>query len=144
MLAHELLTAQSVYTNNPTSGAFRGYGNPQGTFANEQQMEELAGKAASFAVKIKEIAEPKPVELTDDLAKGQGFDDLASLKGKLREGIEREYGSYSRMRVKRALLDRLAESCKFEVPAGMVELEFDAIWQQIKQDAAAAGEGATG
>jgi len=113
------------------------------TFPEAYGAQELAGKAASFAVKVKEIAEPQPVELTDDLAKGQGFDDLASMKDKLREGIEREYASHSRMRVKRALLDHLAEACRFGVPAGMVDLEFDAIWQQIKHEMAAP-EGADG
>ena len=107
------------------------------TFPEAYGAKALAGKAASFAVKVKEIAEPQPVEFTDELAKGQGFDDLAAMKTRLREGIEREYASYSRMRVKRALLDRLAETCKFEVPAGMVELEFEAIWQQVKQEMAA-------
>jgi len=33
-----------AYTNNVYAGAFRGYGNPQGTFAVEGQMDELAGK----------------------------------------------------------------------------------------------------
>ena len=33
-----------VYTNNMYSGAFRGYGNPQGTFVVETQMDELAEK----------------------------------------------------------------------------------------------------
>jgi trigger factor len=107
------------------------------TFPEAYGAKQLAGKAASFAVTVKEIAEPQPVEFTDDLAKGQGFDDLAAMKARLREGIEREYASYSRMRVKRALLDHLAETCKFEVPSGMVELEFEAIWQQLKREMAA-------
>jgi xanthine dehydrogenase molybdenum-binding subunit len=34
--------AVAAYTNNPYAGAFRGYGNPQGTFAVESQMDELA------------------------------------------------------------------------------------------------------
>ena len=56
-------------------------------------IQELAGKTASFAVEIKEIAEPQPVELNDDLAKGQGFEDLAAMRKALREGMEREYGA---------------------------------------------------
>ncbi|HEY5790040.1 MAG TPA: xanthine dehydrogenase family protein molybdopterin-binding subunit, partial [Gammaproteobacteria bacterium] len=32
----------AVYTNNPTAGSFRGYGNLQATFAIEQQMDRLA------------------------------------------------------------------------------------------------------
>ncbi|MBI5441378.1 MAG: molybdopterin-dependent oxidoreductase [Deltaproteobacteria bacterium] len=36
--------AQVVYTNNPHTGAVRGWGNPQSTFAIESQMDELAEK----------------------------------------------------------------------------------------------------
>jgi trigger factor len=107
------------------------------TFPEAHANKALAGKDASFAVEIKEIGEPRPVAIDDNLAKGQGFDDLAALKKTMREGLEREYARISRQRVKRALLDHLAETCKFEVPNGMVELEFDAIWQQLKQEMAA-------
>ena len=95
---------------------------------------DLAGKPATFAVEVKAVEAPKPVVLDDDLAKGQGFDDLDALKTAMREGIGREYAQVSRARVKRALLDRLAESCRFEVPAGMVDLEFEAIWKQLKDE----------
>ena len=40
------------------------------TFPESYGAENLAGKDAVFDVKVKEIAEPKPVELSDDLAKG--------------------------------------------------------------------------
>ncbi|MBW2262157.1 MAG: xanthine dehydrogenase family protein [Deltaproteobacteria bacterium] len=59
-----LLTAQSVYTNNPTSGAFRGYGNPQGTFANEQQMEALAHKAGIDPVEFRLLNCNQPHSVT--------------------------------------------------------------------------------
>lgn len=36
--------ANLIYTNNLPSGQFRGYGNPQVTFAIESQMDELAGE----------------------------------------------------------------------------------------------------
>lgn len=104
------------------------------TFPEEYGAENLAGKDAVFAVKIKEIAEPKEVELTDDLAKGQGFDDAEALKTALRENMENDYGNASRARVKRALLDHFADEVKFEVPAGMVDLEFEAIWKQIEEE----------
>ena len=35
-------TAWAVRTNNPTSGAFRGFGNPQASYAHEAQMDRLA------------------------------------------------------------------------------------------------------
>jgi trigger factor len=112
------------------------------TFPETYGNQALASKAASFAVEIKEIAEPQPLAIDDDLAKGQGFDDLEALKKVLREAMEREYARVSRLRVKRALLDHLAETCKFEVPGGMVDLEFEAIWQQLRREMAAGrGEG---
>jgi len=104
------------------------------TFPEGYGAENLAGKDAVFDVKVKEIEAPKPVELTDDLAKGQGFDDLEALKTAIRESMEKEYGNASRARVKRSLLDHLAEDVKFDVPAGMVDLEFEAVWKQISEE----------
>jgi trigger factor len=110
------------------------------TFPEAYGHQELAGKTASFAVHIKEIAEPQPVEINDDLAKGQGFEDLAAMRKALRDGMEREYGRVTRLRMKRALLDRLAETCKFQVPTGMVDLEFESIWRQLKDEMAQEGQ----
>jgi xanthine dehydrogenase molybdenum-binding subunit len=41
---HVRFCADVVYTNNPPTGAMRGYGNPQSTFFVETQMDELAEK----------------------------------------------------------------------------------------------------
>ena len=46
--------------------------------------------------------------------------------------MQRDYNVASRLRLKRALLDKLAESCDFAVPPGMVEIEFDNIWRQYQ------------
>jgi trigger factor len=104
------------------------------TFPESFPNPDLAGKPATFVVKVEKVEEPKPLVLTDDLAIGQGFDDLGALKTAVRDGIAREYAQVSRARLKRALLDRLAESCRFEVPAGMVALEFEAIWKQVREE----------
>ncbi|MGI9418124.1 MAG: trigger factor [Geminicoccaceae bacterium] len=104
------------------------------TFPESYGAENLAGKDAVFDVKVKEVAEPKPVELSDDLAKGQGFDDMEALKTAIRESMERDYGSASRARIKRSLLDHFADNVKFDVPAGMVDLEFEAVWKQIEEE----------
>ncbi len=41
-LPHVKVDGYAVYTNKPVSGAFRGYGIPQGAWACEQHMDELA------------------------------------------------------------------------------------------------------
>jgi trigger factor len=109
-------------------------------FPDDYRNQELAGKAATFAVNVKEVSEPKPVVLDDDMAKGQGFDDLEALRTAIRDSIAREYKQVSRARLKRALLDHLAENYPFQVPAGMVDLEFEAIWKQLKEEMERTGE----
>jgi len=101
-------------------------------FPDDYPAENLKGKKAVFDVDIKEVRESVSVAIDDDLAQSMGVDDLNALKGAVREQIEREYGQASRARLKRTLLDRLADSHDFALPPGMVEQEFDAIWQQIK------------
>ena len=43
----------SVYTNNMVTGAFRGFGGPQGMFAAEQQMNKLAEKLGMDPVELR-------------------------------------------------------------------------------------------
>lgn len=43
----------SIYTNNMVTGAFRGFGGPQGMFAAEQQMNKLAEKLGIDPVEIR-------------------------------------------------------------------------------------------
>jgi trigger factor len=110
------------------------------TFPENYPNQDLAGKPATFAVAVKEVAAPKPVVLDDDAAKSHGFDSLDALKSAIRDSFAREYAQVSRARVKRALLDHLAENYRFEVPAGMVDLEFEAIWKQLKEEMERTGE----
>ncbi len=101
-------------------------------FPDDYPADNLKGKNAVFDVDLKEVRETAAVAIDDDLAQSMGVDDMDALKGAVREQIEREYGQASRARLKRALLDRLADIHEFELPPGMVEQEFDAIWQQVK------------
>ena len=43
----------------------------------------------------------------------------------------------SKMKLKRAILDELDKKHDFELPAGMVEAEFDNIWKQVESEKAA-------
>ncbi len=105
------------------------------TFPAEYQSRDLAGKDAEFEVKVKELRKLVLPELTDELAKSMGLDNVDALKARTRELLQEDYDKASRMRLKRQLLDQLAESYSFEVPQGMVDLEFESIWQQMDQAA---------
>lgn len=104
------------------------------TFPAEYHAAELAGKEAVFEVDVKELRAAKDAVIDDEFAKGFGFDDLSKLQDAIRERIGADYGNLSRLRAKRALLDKLAELHDFEVPAGMVEIEFNQIWSRLQQE----------
>ncbi|MFQ5984841.1 MAG: trigger factor [Alphaproteobacteria bacterium] len=100
----------------------------------------VAGKDAAFDVRVKEVHRREPVVIDDAFAQRHGAADLAGLRPLVREGLENRYAAVSRSRLKRALLDKLAESYDFEVPQGMVDLEFEAIWDQVEKELQARGE----
>src|SRR5512145_2411320 len=50
---HVKVDAYAVYTNNLVSGAFRGFGGPQGHFAAEMQMNKLAEKLGKDPVELR-------------------------------------------------------------------------------------------
>jgi trigger factor len=104
------------------------------TFPAEYGNKELAGKPAEFEVTAKEIRTPKEAPLDDELAKAMGVDDLATLRKRVREQIERDYGMAARSRLKRGLLDLLADKHDFTLPESLVDAEFEAIWRQIEAD----------
>jgi trigger factor len=118
----------------------------QVTFPEDYAAPDLAGKEALFAVDVKEVRQRLPVVIDDELGKAVGLESLAELRDEVRQQMQRDYDAASRFRLKRALLDRLAEAYDFPVPPGMVELEFENIWKQYqaeKEREAAAQSAAT-
>lgn len=106
------------------------------TFPEDYAAKQLAGKAAEFETTVKEIRVAKDAEANDEWAKSIGFEDLGGLKNAVRTQLEGQYAQASRFKLKRALLDQLDVKHSFELPAGMVQAEFDSIWRQVEADKA--------
>ncbi|MBX3560101.1 trigger factor, partial [Chelatococcus sp.] len=104
------------------------------TFPDEYPAKQLAGKAASFAVKVKEVASAAEVTVDEDFAKGFGLESLDKLKEAVRASIERDYTAQSRRKVKKVLLDALDAKYDFELPPSLVEQEFAGVWRQVEND----------
>ncbi len=107
------------------------------TFPAEYHAAHLSGKDAVFAVTLKEIREHKPVEMNDELGKEIGFPSLEKLRERITSDIAGNYAQISRVVLKRELMDELAKKHKFELPASMVEAEFNTIWAQVEKEKAA-------
>jgi trigger factor len=104
------------------------------TFPENYSAAKLAGKAATFDVTLKAVAAPAEIEISEEFAKGFGFEDLGKLKEKIRENIERDHLAASRGKWKRDLLGVLDKKYAFDVPEGMVAQEFDAVWRTVETE----------
>ena len=108
--------------------------------AEASEEAALPAPATVFKVTVKEVRERLPSPIDDAFAERRGAKDLDELRGAVREQIEEHYEHASQARLKRSMLDLLDERHRFEVPPGMVEREFDAIWQQVEADSKRANE----
>src|SRR6185437_6461671 len=89
---------------------------------------------AEFETKVKEVKAPVESPPDDALAERLGMGDLEALKNALKINIESQYAGQTRMKLKRALLDKLDTGHAFELPPRMVEAEFDTIWKQVEAE----------
>jgi trigger factor len=110
------------------------------TFPENYPAAHLAGKAAEFAVKVHKVEKPGKLEINDDLARQLGVESAEKLRETVRTQIQSRYGSFTRARVKRQILDRLDEMTKFELPQKMVAQEFDNIWGQVQGELQRSGK----
>ncbi|MFW2829318.1 trigger factor [Sphingomonas sp. ID0503] len=105
------------------------------TFPEDYGAKNLAGKPATFNLKIKEVKVAKEGVADDDFAKSLGLESLEQLRGLFKGQVEQELNGLTRTHMKRKLLDQLAEAHSFDVPPSMVEAEFQQIWQQLEHEA---------
>jgi trigger factor len=106
----------------------------EATFPENYPEASLAGKAARFAVKVKEVGAPETPPLDDEFAKSLGLESVTKLRETIKQRLEQDRASASRLKLKRALLDALNEGHSFDLPPTLVDNEFQAIWQQVTAD----------
>ncbi|ABC62314.1 trigger factor [Erythrobacter litoralis] len=106
------------------------------TFPKDYQAENLAGKEAQFDVKVKQVKVETDTTIDDEFAANLGLENLDKLKELIRGQLEQETNGLTRTAMKRSLLDQLAAGHDFPVPEGMVDAEFEQIWNQLQQEAA--------
>ncbi|MBI1383748.1 MAG: trigger factor [Rhizobiales bacterium] len=109
------------------------------SFPDNYPAEQLRGKDAVFKVKVKDVAVPRLPELDDEFASKLGLDSLAKLRAAVEERTNAEYASATRAKLKRKLLDALNDAHTFDLPASLVDSEFEGIWRQVTQSLEQAG-----
>ncbi|MEM7703794.1 MAG: trigger factor [Pseudomonadota bacterium] len=106
------------------------------TFPADYQAADLAGQEATFDITVKQVKVETETKIDDEFATNLGLDSLDKLKEIMKGQLEQQTAGLTRTQMKRQLLDQLAEGHDFAVPQGMVDAEFEQIWNQLQQEAA--------
>ena len=104
------------------------------TFPKEYFSKDLAGKEATFKVKLHQIKKKELPKLDDEFAKDVSeFDTLAELKASIKEKIEKSNEQRAKYETEEAAIKAVCENAKLEIPSGMVELEIDNMLKDFEQ-----------
>lgn len=104
------------------------------TFPEEYFSKELAGKEATFKVKVHEIKKKELPELDDEFAKDVSeFDTLKELKEDIKAKKEKQNEERAKYETQDAVIKALCEDMKVEIPTGMIELEVENMLKDIEQ-----------
>lgn len=108
-------------------------GNIKVTFPENYGNGELAGKEATFAVKIKEIKVKELPPLDDDFARQFGeFDTFDQLKGKLTEIHQKQEEERVESELRERLVKALIEKNDVEIPGALVEKQLQLMLDNAK------------
>ena len=102
-------------------------------FPEEYFSKDLAGKDATFKVKLHEIKKKELPELDDEFAKDVSeFDTLEELKKSIKEKMEKENEQKQKYETEDAVIKAVCENVKVEIPSGMVELETEDMLKNVE------------
>ena len=103
-------------------------------FPDEYFSKDLAGKDATFKVKVHEIKKKELPELDDEFAKDVSeFDTLKELKDSIKERLVKENEQKAKYEKEDAVMKVVTEGMKADIPAGMVEVEVDNMVKDMEQ-----------
>ncbi len=102
-------------------------------FPEEYFSKELAGKDATFKVKVHEIKKKELPELDDEFAKDVSeFDTLKELKADIKAKKEKQNEERAKYETQDAVIKAVCEKMKVEIPSGMIEMEIDNMLKDIE------------
>ena len=102
-------------------------------FPEEYQAEELAGKDATFKIKLHEVQYKELPELDDDFAKDVSeYDTLDELKDSIRNNIKTNLDKQAEQKVENDLMDQVITNMKADIPDAMVDSRIDELVQDFE------------
>ena len=102
-------------------------------FPDEYFSKDLAGKDATFKVKLHEIKVKELPKIDDEFAKDTSeFDTLSDLKNNIKERLEKQNKEREKSETENAAVDVLCENTEIYIPSGMIETEIDNAVEEVR------------
>lgn len=104
------------------------------TFPEDYFTKDLAGKEATFHIKLHAINVKELPKIDDEFAKDVSeFDTLADLKKSIKDKKTEENNHRAEHEMEDAAIEKVASESKIDIPNGMIELEIDNMEDNISQ-----------
>ena len=102
-------------------------------FPEEYFSKELAGKDATFKVKLHEIKRKELPKIDDEFAKDVSeFDTLKELKDSIKEKLQTESANKAKYETEENAIKAVCDATDIQIPSGMVETEIDNMMRDIE------------
>ena len=111
------------------------------TFPADYQGKEVAGKTASFSIRMNKVEEPRLPELDAEFAKSLGVadGDVNKMRADIKANVEREVNKRIEGRLKGQALQTLLDVTKIELPKSLVQMESQQLLERAAADLQARG-----
>ena len=104
------------------------------TFPKEYPAKELAGKEATFKIKLHEIKKKELPKIDDDFAKDSSeFDTLEEWKKSIKEKLEKDNTSKAKFEMEESAIEEVCKNSTVDIPRGMIETKIDHMEQDVSQ-----------
>lgn len=116
------------------------------TFPEDYGSKELAGKAATFSVKVKGVNEPHLPEVDAEFVAKYGVDDgnLDAFREQVRERLVKERDDAALDKAKREIMDALLGANPVELPKALVANEIEVLRKRMLDNIQGAGADSLG
>ena len=109
-------------------------------FPDDHRPESLAGRKATFTVKVKEVREKQLPDLDDDFASDASeFETLDELRDEIRSRIAAALEQRAEDDFRAAAVDAAAANASIQLPKELVHARAHAMWERLERSLASRG-----
>jgi trigger factor len=111
------------------------------TFPADYHGKEVAGKTATFEVKLNAVEAAELPEVNAEFARSLGVadGDMQKMRGEIQANLEQEVSKRVKAKIKAQVMQALLDTTKIEAPRVLVEQELERLMQDARSDLEARG-----